>query len=177
MLSTNDSGSLRVRFGALRDLIIGITLILPDGTLAKSGGKVVKNVAGYDLPKLATGALGTLGVITRAIFRVHPLPIATRTLRLPFPEIGGMQRALLEILNSALSPASLQVHLGYDAPPTIDIGFEGSEAGLSSEALRVQQLVRPIPINSTTAGVWTARQDLWAASDIAAIAKISVIPS
>src|SRR5262249_40790378 len=65
-LATNDSGALRLRFGSLRDLIIGVTLALPSGTLASSGGKVVKNVAGYDLPKLATGALGTLGVITRA---------------------------------------------------------------------------------------------------------------
>ena len=70
VLSTNDSGVLRLRYGALRDLIIGVTLALPDGTLASSGGKVVKNVAGYDLPKLSTGALGTLGVITRAIFGV-----------------------------------------------------------------------------------------------------------
>ena len=61
ILSTNDSGTLRIRYGALRDLIIGVTIALPDGTLASSGGKVVKNVAGYDLPKLATGALGTLG--------------------------------------------------------------------------------------------------------------------
>ena len=74
ILSTNDSGTLRVRYGSLRDLIIGITVALPDGTLAKSGGKVVKNVAGYDLAKLFTGALGTLGVIAQAIFRLHPLP-------------------------------------------------------------------------------------------------------
>ena len=60
VISTNDSGALRLRFGSIRDLIIGITLALPDGTLASSGGKVVKNVAGYDLPKLATGAFGTL---------------------------------------------------------------------------------------------------------------------
>src|ERR1019366_4286120 len=71
ILATNDSGALRIRFGSLRDLIIGITLVLADGTLAKSGGKVVKNVAGYDLPKLATGSLGTLGIITQAIFRLH----------------------------------------------------------------------------------------------------------
>jgi len=70
VLSANDSGALRLRFGALRDLIIGVTIALPDGTLASSGGKVVKNVAGYDLPKLVTGALGTLGVITRAVFRL-----------------------------------------------------------------------------------------------------------
>ena len=76
----NDSGPLRVRFGSLRDLIIGITLTLPDGTVARSGGKVVKNVAGYDLPKLATGSLGTLGIITQAIFRLHPTPRESRTL-------------------------------------------------------------------------------------------------
>src|SRR5256712_8909022 len=74
ILGTNDSGALRTRYGSLRDLIIGITLALPDGTLAKSGGKVVKNVAGYDLPKLATGSFGTLGVITEAVFRLYPLP-------------------------------------------------------------------------------------------------------
>ena len=74
VLSTNDSGALRLRFGSLRDLVIGVTVALADGTVASSGGKVVKNVAGYDLPKLVTGAFGTLGVITRAIFRLHPLP-------------------------------------------------------------------------------------------------------
>src|SRR5437588_6125514 len=80
ILATNDSGPLRIRYGSLRDLVIGITLALPDGTLAKSGGKVVKNVAGYDLPKLATGALGTLGIITQAIFRLHPIAREIRSL-------------------------------------------------------------------------------------------------
>src|ERR1700736_3791622 len=79
ILSTNDSGTLRIRYGGFRDLIIGVTIALPDGTLASSGGKVVKNVAGYDLPKLVTGALGTLGIITRAIFRLHPLPRNVRS--------------------------------------------------------------------------------------------------
>ncbi|MBV8513991.1 MAG: FAD-binding oxidoreductase, partial [Acidobacteria bacterium] len=79
VLSTNDSGALRLRFGSLRDLVIGVTLALADGTLAKSGGKVVKNVAGYDLPKLVTGAFGTLGIITQATFRLHPTPKESRT--------------------------------------------------------------------------------------------------
>ena len=96
ILATNDSGALRLRFGALRDLIIGVTLALPDGTLAKSGGKVVKNVAGYDLPKLVTGALGTLGVITRAVFRLHPLPRDARTFTL--------RRAIWTTLNAFSSP-------------------------------------------------------------------------
>src|ERR1700731_4861093 len=97
VLSTNDSGTLRLRFGSLRDLIIGVTLALPDGTLASSGGKVVKNVAGYDLPKLATGALGTLGVITRAVFRVHPLPKETRTLTCICEDMAEAQRLMLAV--------------------------------------------------------------------------------
>jgi glycolate oxidase FAD binding subunit len=80
VLSTNDTGVLRLSFGGLRDLIIGTTVALADGTLAESGGKVVKNVAGYDLPKLVTGALGTLGVITRAVFRLHPAARKSLTL-------------------------------------------------------------------------------------------------
>ena len=72
VLATNDSGSLRFRYGSLRDLVIGMTIVLADGTIAKSGGRVVKNVAGYDLPKLFTGSFGTLGIITEATFRLHP---------------------------------------------------------------------------------------------------------
>src|ERR1700687_821088 len=100
VLSTNDSGALRLRFGSLRDLIIGATLALPDGPLASSGGKVVKNVAGYDLSKLATGALGTLGVITRAVFRVHPLPKETCTLTCACDDLAEAQRLVLAVQDS-----------------------------------------------------------------------------
>src|SRR6516165_9036853 len=97
ILSTNDSGALRLRFGALRDLVIGTTLALPDGTLASSGGKVVKNVAGYDLSKLVTGAFGTLGVITRAVFRLHPLPRSTKSLSFVAEDFEALQRHVLSI--------------------------------------------------------------------------------
>jgi len=102
VLSTNDSGALRLRFGSLRDLIIGVTLALPDGTLAKSGGKVVKNVAGYDLSKLVTGALGTLGVITRATFRIHPMPKESRTISCLARDAREAQRLVLAIQDSKL---------------------------------------------------------------------------
>ena len=71
IIATNDSGALRATYGSLRDQLIGVTVVLADGTIARSGGKVVKNVAGYDLPKLFTGSLGTLGVITEATFRLY----------------------------------------------------------------------------------------------------------
>src|SRR5438067_573242 len=133
VLATNDSGALRLRFGALRDLIIGVTLALPDGTLAKSGGKVVKNVAGYDLPKLVTGALGTLGVITRAVFRLHPLPKDTRTLSCLAGSLDDAQRLLLAIQDSQLAHAALQLRYDEDAAPQLDILFEGTESGLAMQ--------------------------------------------
>src|SRR5207245_11465779 len=97
VLSANDSGTVRLRFGALRDLIIGVTIALPDGTLASSGGRVVKNVAGYDLPKLVTGALGTLGVITRAVFRLHPLPRHSRSFTISVSNPREAQQIILAI--------------------------------------------------------------------------------
>ena len=77
IVATNDSGPLRHRYGAMRDLVVGVTVALSDGTLAKSGGKVIKNVAGYDLAKLFTGSFGTLGLIVRVAVRLHPLPPRT----------------------------------------------------------------------------------------------------
>jgi glycolate oxidase FAD binding subunit len=79
VMATNDSGPLRHRYGAIRDLVVGATVALSDGTLAKSGGKVIKNVAGYDLAKLFTGSFGTLGLIVRVAVRLHPLAPGTAT--------------------------------------------------------------------------------------------------
>ena len=73
------SGPRRHRYGAMRDLVIGVTVVLADGTVASSGGKVVKNVAGYDLAKLFSGSAGRLGLIARVALRLHPLPAASRT--------------------------------------------------------------------------------------------------
>jgi glycolate oxidase FAD binding subunit len=74
VMAANDSGPLRHRYGSMRDLVVGVGVALSDGTLARSGGKVIKNVAGYDLAKLFTGSFGTLGLIVRVAVRLHPLP-------------------------------------------------------------------------------------------------------
>jgi glycolate dehydrogenase FAD-binding subunit len=79
IVATNDSGPLRARYGGARDLVVGMRVALADGTVAKSGGKVIKNVAGYDLGKLFTGSFGTLGAILEVAVRLHPLPPATAT--------------------------------------------------------------------------------------------------
>jgi glycolate oxidase FAD binding subunit len=179
VLSTNDSGALRLRFGALRDLIIGATIALPDGTLASSGGKVVKNVAGYDLPKLVTGALGTLGVITRAVFRLHPLPLNSRSFSVSNVNAEETQKFVLAVQDSKLAHTSLQSHCSGENPPNSDILFEGTEAGLAAQETQLRNLARPASVSGASTSTWTAREELWAFSDSAstAIAKISILPA
>ncbi|HJX96908.1 MAG TPA: FAD-binding oxidoreductase [Candidatus Acidoferrum sp.] len=179
VLSTNDSGSLRLRFGSLRDLIIGVTLALPDGTLASSGGKVVKNVAGYDLPKLVTGALGTLVVITRAVFRLHPLPRNTKTLSISGCNLEETQRLILAVQDSKLAHTSLQARVAQDAEPFIDILFEGTEAGLAAQGGQLRELARPATVADAPPAVWAASQELWdsANSTPVAVAKIATLPA
>lgn len=177
-LSTNDSGVLRLRFGALRDLIIGVTLALPDGTLASSGGKVVKNVAGYDLPKLATGAFGTLGVITRAVFRLHPLPSGTRTISFTTRDSQEMQAHILAIQDSKLAHTALQMRCTAASQPCGDILFEGTETGIQAQGLQLRKLLGSTSAELSSNAVWSARQDLWAPDSVnALIAKVSVLPT
>lgn len=164
VLSTNDTGTLRLRYGGLRDLVIGVTLALADGTLARSGGKVVKNVAGYDLSKLVTGAFGTLGVITSATFRLHPLPKHTHTVTAAVPDLAAMQLLLSKILDAQLVPAAIQVRAGAGAPQ-IDVLFEGTEEGIYAQVDRLREMT---PLTDTDAEVFR-RLD--------AGAKISVLPA
>jgi len=179
VLSTNDSGSLRLRFGALRDLIIGVTLALPDGTLASSGGKVVKNVAGYDLPKLATGALGTLGVITRAVFRLHPSPRNSRTFSISPGQTEQTHRLLLSIQDSKLAHTALQARFASDEGPVTDILFEGTNEGLSSQEAHLKKFAGTACVTEVSPAIWNAREELWSFSnpEMAAIAKIIVLPA
>jgi glycolate oxidase FAD binding subunit len=179
VLSTNDSGSLRLRFGSLRDLILGVTLALPDGTLASSGGKVVKNVAGYDLPKLVTGALGTLAVITRAVFRLHPLPRNSKTLSISGCTLEEMQSLILAVQDSKLAHTALQARIARHAEPAIDILFEGTEAGIATQETQLRELARPADATEAAAAIWAASQELWnsAGSATVAMAKITTLPA
>src|SRR6267154_2183240 len=161
VLSTNDSGALRLRFGSLRDLVIGVTVALADGTLASSGGKVVKNVAGYDLPKLMTGAFGTLGVITRAIFRLHPLPKETRTFSFTAESFPAMQQHILAIQDSQLAHTALQIRCAADELPAADILFEATDAGLAAQESQLRKLLGSVRAEQPSGNIWNARQDLW----------------
>src|ERR1700722_2184746 len=175
ILATNDSGTLRVRYGSLRDLVIGITVALPDGTLAKSGGKVVKNVAGYDLAKLFTGSLGTLGVIVQAIFRLHPLPRESRSLSFSgTPE--SLNQLLLAIQASKLTFTGLQLRMGQGSA-NLDIRFDGTAAGVQAQIQLVQQIAGPIVASDAPAGAWTSHQTIWDNAGQALLAKFSVLPA
>jgi glycolate oxidase FAD binding subunit len=181
VLSTNDSGALRLRFGSLRDLVIGVTLALADGTLASSGGKVVKNVAGYDLPKLATGAFGTLGVITRAIFRLHPLPRETRTLSCMTGDVREAQRLVLAIQNSKLAHSALQICVESETQPRVDVLFEGTEAGLTAQVEQVNSMMGSVTLSDAGKNVWDARQEIYSAGkkghEEFAIVKFATLPA
>jgi glycolate oxidase FAD binding subunit len=177
ILSTNDSGTLRIRYGGLRDLIIGMTIALPDGTLASSGGKVVKNVAGYDLPKLTTGALGTLGVITRAIFRLHPLPHNQRSLTFETRDLTDANRVMLAVQDSKLAHTGLQARFSEGRTPAVDVRFEGTDAGIAAQTETLRKLAAPAAEAATSDAVWLARQELWSSAEAAAIAKFSVLPA
>jgi len=180
VLSTNDSGALRLRFGSLRDLVIGVTLALADGTVASSGGRVVKNVAGYELPKLVTGALGTLGIITRAFFRLHPLPKETRTISCATADVREAQRLMLAIQNSKLAHSALQICCGAEMQPRVDVLFEGTEAGLTAQVEQVKSMMGST-ITDAGKDVWSARQEICSAGKKGnaefAVAKFATLPA
>ena len=124
-----DAGPLRHRYGTARDLILGVTVVLPDGALAKAGGKVIKNVAGYDLPKLYAGSFGTLGLIVEVVLRLHPLPERTVTVSGASNDPDAIYAAARRLADSPLEPEALDVRWGghqasATAPPDGDHALE-----------------------------------------------------
>jgi FAD/FMN-containing dehydrogenase len=134
LLARNVSGPLRHRFGAPRDLVLGVTVVLADGTVANAGGKVVKNVAGYDLARLVCGSEGRLAFVVRASFKLHPLPRAARTLLV---ETDDTAVAASRLLGSQLQPSALDVlH-----PGRVAVLFEGSSRAVDSQFEQAVSLV------------------------------------
>jgi glycolate oxidase FAD binding subunit len=109
LIATAVAGPRRLRYGGVRDQILGVQVALADGTVARGGGKVVKNVAGYDLPKLFTGALGTLGVVLSASFRLYPLPAASQTLVCSAQAVETLCEASQTITASTLTPTAIDI--------------------------------------------------------------------
>ena len=141
IVAANSSGPRRYRYGTVRDLIIGITVVLSGGTVAKAGGKVVKNVAGYDLSKLFTGSLGTLGIIADANFRLHPLPEATQTVAVEVDSTLAAGRAAQTILRSQLVPSAVELHWGEDAK-LLTVLIEGVAPSVEAQAEMASYLLK-----------------------------------
>ncbi len=111
ILATNDSGPLRHRYGTPRDLVIGTQVATADGLLAKSGGQVVKNVAGYDLSKLLAGSFGSLAAIVSATFKLSPLPEASRTIVAAARDAEELGRFVRAVMASQLEPIAFEIHV------------------------------------------------------------------
>ncbi|WP_169944208.1 FAD-binding oxidoreductase [Microbispora sp. H11081] len=160
LLATGIAGPRAFRHGTARDLLIGVTVVLADGTIAKSGGKVVKNVAGYDLGKLFTGSYGTLGIIADATFRLHPLPAArawvTATVERPVTETpgtwtdedgltfetlrtdlaGSLATMVPAVTESPLEPSAVEMDWpDAEGPCTVAVLVEGAAAAERAKAL------------------------------------------
>jgi glycolate oxidase FAD binding subunit len=127
VMATNDAGPLRHRYGTMRDLVVGVTVVLSDGTVAQSGGKVIKNVAGYDLAKLFTGSYGTLGLIVRVAVRLHPAPERTATLTARGDDPATLATAARHLAALPLEADSLDVSWEGDEG-RLDVRFGGATA-------------------------------------------------
>jgi glycolate oxidase FAD binding subunit len=133
VIATNDSGPLRHRYGGVRDLVVGMTVVLSDGTVAKSGGKVIKNVAGYDLAKLFTGSYGTLGLIARVAVRLHPAPATTATVAGTSTDPDALAAAAAKLARLPLEADCLDVAWEHGAGRVL-LRFGGAAAEQQAQA-------------------------------------------
>ncbi|HYX96547.1 MAG TPA: FAD-binding oxidoreductase [Geodermatophilus sp.] len=134
VVSANASGPRRLRYGTTRDLLIGITVVLADGTVAHAGGKVVKNVAGYDLGKLFTGAHGTLGVVVSTTWRLHPVPPARRVVTLELPDAAAAGPLSVALARSTLTPSAVELIAGADGTARLVVLFESIAESVAGQA-------------------------------------------
>jgi glycolate oxidase FAD binding subunit len=173
VLSTNDSGLLRMRYGGLRDLVIGMTIVLADGTIARTGGKVVKNVAGYDLPKLLTGSFGTLGIITEATFRLHPLQAHTSKFTIRSAEIAPLADLMHALITSAMSLEAMQLR-NEPTAFALDVQFAAVPAALVDHEERLHKLAASLAVEPTATDIFITRENLFAIPD-ATILKLTTL--
>jgi glycolate oxidase FAD binding subunit len=169
MAAANVSGPRRISVGACRDFMLGVRFVDGQGTIIKNGGRVMKNVTGYDLVKLLAGSYGTLGVLTEVSLKVLPNVETTGTLRLP----GLSDRQAVAALSSALgSPfeATAAAHLpkGPTGEPVTMLRIEGFEASVNYRAGKLQDLLKPygdVDVTMDDSAAWTAIRDVTAFAD------------
>ncbi|MEG9436296.1 FAD-binding oxidoreductase [Edaphobacter sp. HDX4] len=174
ILATNDCGSLRQRYGSLRDLVIGMTLVLADGSIVRTGGKVVKNVAGYDLPKLLTGSLGTLAVITEASFRLHSLPKCVQAFTVDAPRASTLAPLLAKIRASHLLSQALQISC-IERQFRLSIALTAHAEAGQVAILRSMVAEEGLSAQEDSGPVGAARESLFRSS--ATVLRVATLPS
>jgi glycolate oxidase FAD binding subunit len=174
VVASNDGGPLRLKYGGLRDLIIGMTIVLADGTIAKTGGKVVKNVAGYDLHKLMTGSFGTLGVIAEVNFRLHPVEAHARTWTALAPDAAMLAEPLRALLDSQMAPTSAQLRM-RERQCAVDVRIAAPSKCMDEHAARLQKIFGQVEMGESGEVVWLARQKLFGREG-EVVLKASLLP-
>lgn len=138
IVAANTSGPGRYRFGGVRDFLIGVRFVDGEGNLVRGGGKVVKNAAGFDFPKLMVGALGRLGVLVELSFKVFPQPLAYATLFVSYPTLSSALAARTRLSTSAFDLEALEIEIGGDGAPWLELRLGGPGAILPERIDRLQ---------------------------------------
>jgi glycolate oxidase FAD binding subunit len=166
IIATANTGSLRHRYGGVRDLLLGISFVRADGKIAKAGGRVVKNVAGYDMMKLFTGSYGTLGILTEVTFRVYPQPATTGTVIIT-GAIDSLATAAKILLASTLTPIAADVvstafsqQLELSNTPSLVVKFATIPESIAEQSAQLLDIAKGLGLK---AGIWqgTQAESLW----------------
>lgn len=156
VIASNESGPKRLRYGSARDIVIGLRVVYPDGTVIRSGGKVVKNVAGYDMNKLFIGSMGTLGVLSEITFKLLPLPKYESLVLLSFSEgsENEIKSFAVKLLDSILEPVSVELlnpslskRLINQDSYTLALSFEDVESSVHNQEEFVKNNLQPTGTN------------------------------
>ena len=175
IVATNDSGALRLRYGGLRDLVIGMTIVLADGTIARTGGKVVKNVAGYDLHKLMIGVFGTLGVVTSVNFRLHSIPQCRQSFTFASAEAEPLRKLMMTVLHAQLSTEAMQLRGGAGGF-ALDVRLASLAEVLLMQTTAVEAMAQCEGLLAEKTGdeIWSARSQMFL-GDL--VCKATMLPS
>jgi glycolate oxidase FAD binding subunit len=176
IVATADTGPLRHRYGAPRDLVVGVTTALSDGTLARSGGKVIKNVAGYDLAKLFSGSFGTLGMITELSLRLHPRPERTTTAALECDRPETLERASSALAHFPLEAMSLDVAWGEDGGRVVARFGGAAPESRAKEAAGLLEEFGSARVNEEDDDLWEGLRSKQRTED-GAIVRVAGLPS
>jgi len=149
-IATNLYGARRLRYGSIKDTIVGVAIVRPDGTRARGGGKVVKNVAGFDIPKLMVGSLGTLGAIVGATFRVYPIEEQRAAMIYADVSVEQMMQLGAEIVREALVPAAVVALDGAAGECyTCSVLFEGFARGVEQQMAAAAAIAARLGLRAT----------------------------